>query len=534
MTTTTTTTVIQPSFLPSSTTPSLSLSHSVRHVHDDAQKERLVAMQLLNRVNVHVNRHGRAQPRPGTIKMSLKGGLVRLLGPSRSALCPDRRKFNRKLNVLCRKYSMFGKLRSILTNFCSKVLGLLLVSRPYRYQHRHIRRQRPRRGAAPLAPEVPEVPPDNAVEFPVNFQERNQLQALFRTLMSEVTRGIIQTTRGVDRPPNMVAALQDRVHCFASENRRDVDQRAVQAFGEAGRDAQPLADSMKAMIDAMIRDPRQRIPGSLFADFSNQLALEMAVEMENMVQRGLLQSCYMVPYFTAENGGDARLAVQMAQAFRSKRRMPQNPGEVAGCVWTEEDIACVAAAQAQWLDLLRLAGRNPLRGGGNGGEEDEEDDEWDRPVQEDEMGNGEEGNGDGLVRITRTSIKRNTAACLDMMVTWLREIEAYKDDIQLIQRLQQNQRRQRIQQNQQNQGIQHLQRLQRRQRIQQNQQDLQDLQDLTPIKVFNLCPQARIEVKSAPMTGTMWRLLLCWVFGEVRVRQTERGQAAHGTARVAP
>jgi len=317
----------------------------------------------------------------------------------------------------------------------------------------------------------------------------------------------------------MVAALQDRVHCFASENRRDVDQRAVQAFGEAGRDAQPLADSMKAMIDAMIRDPRQRIPGSLFADFSNQLALEMAVEMENMVQRGLLQSCYMVPYFTAENGGDARLAVQMAQAFRSKRRMPQTPGEVAGCVWTEEDIACVATARNQWSDLLRLAGRNPLRGGGNGGEEDEEDDEWDRPVQDDEMGNGEEGNGDGLVRITRTSIKRNTAACLDMMVTWLREIEAYKDDIQ---RIQQNQRRQRIQQNQQN------------QQDQQDQQDLPDLQDLTPIKVFNLCPQARIEVKSAPMTGTMWRLLLCWVFGEVRVRQTERGQAAHGTARVAP
>ena len=44
-----------------------------------------------------------------------------------------------------------------------------------------------------------------------------------------------------------------------------------------------------------------------------------------------------------------------------------------------------------------------------------------------------------------------------MMVTWLREIEAYKDDIQ---RIQQNQRRQRIQQNQQNQQDQQDQRLQ--------------------------------------------------------------------------
>jgi hypothetical protein len=450
---------------------------------------------ILPRVNVHVDQWGRPLAQQRTVKLSLKGALDRLLGPSRSRLCSDRRRYNRKLRVLCRKYAMFGKLRSMLTVFCSKMVGLLFVNRQYRFQGpRGMRRMATR--ARPEAAAHEEVV-DNGGLFSVDLNSRNEITQLYRDIMREVTDGVVRGRRARRRG----AELEDLLGTNAAPDnggQRDTASRLVR--------------EVRAKINGMIpqNDPRQRIPGTLFHNFINQLAQEMAIELENMLQRGVIEDCYMVPRFMTVTNGDRGLAKQMAEVFCSKRAEPEieNGNEsvqVGRCVWRQEHIDCVVAEHAHWFGLV---GEDPRDE--NIAEEDDVLDIAENIAEDDAMDVAEEDDvarrGNRLRRITRSSVKRHTAACLDMMIRWLPAIEAANEVIEERRRVMDERRR--------------------------NNEEIPAQEaalNTTPIKVFNLCPQAHIEIKSAPMTASMWRGqqtggrgLLGWVFGDKKVSNALR------------
>lgn len=239
-----------------------------------------------------------------------------------------------------------------------------------------------------------------------------------------------------------------------------------------------------------------RVPGTVLSNFCNGMAREMAVEVENMAQRGLLTICYAQSFFTAETR-DKKKGKLMAKALLSKYELPVIPAgeqnvEFDGCLWTQGDIDLVRIESDCWFSYVSMWERRgdywnnlrieglvaPQRGQGRNLRQRGEDgrtitrvDEPNRLPDLNEALVEERGRGEGrrvqddvldvdddsdiesedddevgeeatlddpgqvrrrqrardrlplLDRITRTSIKCNTAACLTMMKRWLRRIE---------------------------------------------------------------------------------------------------------------